>query len=93
MLSKSMEAGLNTIGTVIGIAIIAWFPLMFFLGLFLRTEIKRGTIGARYWAFPLLIKPGQLTPAGLQLRTVHVFFLGGAVAFWVSMFVLGLLFP
>lgn len=93
MISTLMDADLHTIGTVIGIAILAWFPLMFLVGLFQRTEIKRGARGARYWAFPLLIKPDQLTPAGKTLKAVHQSFLFGAVAVWACVFVLGLLFP
>ncbi len=93
MLRTSMEAGLSLIGFIVGIGIITWFPLMLLLGLLLRTEIKRGAQGARYWAFPLLVKPDQLTLAGLKLRTVHASFLGGAVAIWMMVFVLGLLFP
>jgi hypothetical protein len=93
MITGLMEADLHTIGTVVGIAIIAWFPLMFLIGLFSRTELKAGAKGARYWAFPLLIKPDQLTPAGLKLSAVHRGFLFGAVALWACVFALGLLFP
>ena len=88
-----MEAGLHIIGTIVGVAIIAWFPLMFFAGLFSRTELKFGTRKARYWAFPLLIKPDQLTPAGARLRAFQQSFLFGGVTIWVCLFILGLLFP
>ena len=93
MILNLMQADLPTIETIIGIAILAWFPLMFLIGLLLRTEIKRGSRSASHWAFPLLVRPDQLTPAGLKLRAVHRTFLFGAVAVLACVFGLGLLFP
>jgi hypothetical protein len=86
-----MEGALHTIGVIIGITIIAWFPLTFFTGLFLRTELKPEARKARYWAFPLLIRPEQLSPFGVKLRTIHRRLLVGGFAVWAVAFALGLL--
>ena len=87
-----MEAALHIGGVIVVITIIAWFPLTFFTGLFLRTELKPEARKARYWAFPLLIRREHLSPAGAKLRTIHRYLVFGGVAVWAIAFALGLLF-
>ena len=87
-----MDAALHILGAIIGFAIIAWFPLTFFTGLFLRTELNPEARKARYWAFSFLIRPDQLSPIGVKLRTIHRYLVFGGLAAWAIAFALGLLF-
>ena len=92
MLTGQMETALHIAGVIVGIIIIAWFPLTFFTGMFLRTELKPGARKARYWAFPFLIQPDQLSPAGNKLRSIHQFLVFGGAAVWAVALAVGLLF-